>query len=119
MKKPQFSNWKAWGLVASTLAFGASLHAGDSPSDPSGLPLVVIMATDPTALEGTSSGAFTLLRYGPTTNDLKVNLAISGTASNGVDYAQTTNEITIPTGSLAVDIPINPIIDTVKRGNKT
>ena len=119
MKKTQFSNWKVWGLVAATLAFGTCLRAGGSPPDPSDLPSVAIMATDPTALEGTSSGAFTLLRYGPITNDIKVNLAISGTASNGVDYAQTTNEITIPTGSLAVDIPINPIIDTAKRGNKT
>ncbi len=119
MKKTQFYNWKAWGLVAATLAFGTCLRAGGSPSAPSDLPSVVIMATDPTALEGTSSGAFTLLRYGPSTNDLKVNLAISGTASNGVDYAQTTNETTIPTGLLAVDIPINPLIDTMRRGNKT
>lgn len=82
-------------------------------------PYVQILATDPTALEGTSTGAFTLIRNGATNADLVVNLVILGTASNGVDYVQITNVVTIPAGYLAVDIPVQPIIDTANRGNKT
>jgi hypothetical protein len=82
-------------------------------------PLVVVVAPDPTALEGTSSGAFTLIRYGPTDADLAVNVKLSGSASNGVDYATISNVITIPAGSLATDINVDPILDTANRGNKT
>jgi hypothetical protein len=99
--------------MAGLLALGPSLQAGTS------LPYVLLLATDPTALEGTSSGAFTLIRYGPDTSDLKVLLTISGTASNGVDYATIKDTVTIPTGSQAVDILVSPIPDTVRRGNKT
>ncbi|HZV34675.1 MAG TPA: Ig-like domain-containing protein, partial [Verrucomicrobiae bacterium] len=81
--------------------------------------MVSILATDGTALEGTSTGAFTLIRYGPTNDDLTVDCAISGTASNGVDYETITNPITIPAGWLAIDIPVVPILDTAVRGNKT
>ena len=97
MNLKQIFNWKTLGLMASTLAFGARLYAEQGPatgtpepnfpilnSDGSGLPMVNLLATDPTALEGTSSGSFTLLLYGASTADLNVNLIISGTApSNG------------------------------------
>jgi hypothetical protein len=81
-------------------------------------PLVVVVAPDPVALEGTSSGAFTLIRYGATDADLAVDLALSGTASNGVDYITISNVITIPKGSLAADVKVDPILDTANRGNK-
>src|SRR3974377_203651 len=73
-------------------------------------PLVVVVAPAPTALEGTSSGAFTLIRNGSTDVDLAINVNLSGTASNGVDYVQIPNSITIPAGSLATDIKVDPII---------
>jgi hypothetical protein len=103
-------------FVTSALAFGSHLRA-QSPATTE--PFVEILATDPTALEGTSSGAFTLIRDGDTNADLTVYLEILGTASNGVDYAVITNAIVIPTNYLAVDIPVQPLIDTVNRGNKT
>jgi hypothetical protein len=103
-------------LVTGALAFGNHLRA--QPAAPSG-PFVEILATDPTALEGTSTAAFTLIRNGDTNADLAVPIKILGTASNGVDYAQITSPITIPKGYLAVDILVSPIIDTVNRGNKT
>jgi hypothetical protein len=81
--------------------------------------LVGVLATDPTALEGTSSGAFTLIRNGDTSGDLTVDVEFLGTASNGVDYVQIPNTIVIPSGYLAVDIPVQPITDLVNRGNKT
>jgi prepilin-type N-terminal cleavage/methylation domain-containing protein len=105
-------------IIALLPASGPCLHA-QIPPPGAAVPSVQLVAPDPTALEGTSTGAFTLFRNGPTTNDLTVNLAISGTASNGVDYATIQDKVIIPTGSPAVDIIVSPIIDTVRRGNKT
>jgi len=122
---------KLFGAIAGTLIAGSGLQAQivppiDPVGPPTPLPSFGILATDPTALEGTSSGAFTLIRYGPATNDLVVSLAISGTASNGVDYELITNGVPLktnvvilPTGFLAVDILVQPILDTINRGNKT
>jgi hypothetical protein len=132
MKHAQVS--KLFGAIVGTLIAGSGLQAQvvnpGGPNQPVGpptpMPSCGILATDPTALEGTSSGAFTLVRYGPATNDLVVSLAISGTASNSVDYELITNGVplktnvvTLPTGFLAVDILVQPILDTVNRGNKT
>ncbi|MGO8697735.1 MAG: Ig-like domain-containing protein [Limisphaerales bacterium] len=103
-------------FVTSALAFGTHLRAQSATATG---PFVEILATDPTALEGTSSGAFTLVRNGDTNAELTVYVEILGTASNGVDYALITNAIVIPTNYLAVDIPVLPLIDTTNRGNKT
>lgn len=103
-------------VVTGALAFGNHLRAQTTTTPK---PFVEILATDPTALEGTSSGAFTLIRNGDTNADLTVYVEFLGTASNGVDYAQITNAVTIPSGYLAVDLVVQPIIDTVNRGNKT
>jgi hypothetical protein len=98
-------------LITTAMAFGSQLRAQNS--------FVEILATDPTALEGTSTAAFTLIRDGDTNDDLTVDLDIHGSASNGVDYVEITSAVLIPKGYLAVDIPVQPIIDTIKRGNKT
>lgn len=113
MIQKSLSNRKTIGLLAGLLLSGAALYAQNAGT------AVAILATDPTALEGTSSGAFTLIRYGPTTSDLTVDVAISGTASNGVDYVTIPTTLTIPAGSLALDVLVQPIVDTARRGNKT
>ena len=63
------------------------------------LPTEVDIAADtPDAYElGPVSGNFTLTRNGDT-NDLTVYLAISGTASNSVDYVTLTNVVTFAGG---------------------
>jgi hypothetical protein len=118
---------KLLGPIASTLIAGSALQAQTPPSPPStDLPSVEILATDPTALGGTSSGAFTLIQTESSTTDLAVSLAISGTASNGVDYelltngvVLNTNVVTLPAGFLAVDILVQPLSKTVNGENKT
>ncbi len=102
-----FAGWNTW-MCAQT----------PPVPPPVAVPSVMVLATDPTALLGTSSGAFTLLRSGPTNADLAVNLTISGTASNGVNYQKIADVVTIPAGFLAVDVPIVPIMNG-DRGNKT
>jgi hypothetical protein len=105
-------------LITGTLAFGNYLQGQTTTPPPSG-PTVFILATDPTALEGTTSGSFTLIRDGDTNGDLTVDVTFLGTASNGVDYATIPNTLVIPNGFRALDIPVTPIIDTNNRGNKT
>jgi hypothetical protein len=105
------------GIMAGMLASGPCLHGQTPPAtDP---PAVQLLATDPTALSGTSSGAFTLIRHGPETNDLVIHVTLSGTASNGVDYVKIPDTLTIPTGSPALDILVSPIVNLAQRGNKT
>jgi Bacterial Ig domain len=104
--------WKSVSLIACTLMLGVSLQAQD-------LPRVRLRATDPSALSGTTGGAFTLIRHGDTNDALTVTVDISGTAANGVDYAPISTVLILPPGYLAVDIPVQPIADTVNRGNKT
>jgi hypothetical protein len=101
--------------ISSLLLAWAPLYAQNSGS---GGTVVQVVAPDPTALAGTSSGAFTLIRYGPTNADLAVSVTLSGSASNGVDYVQIPDTITIPAGSLAADVPVNPIVDMANPGNK-
>jgi hypothetical protein len=103
---------KSVTLLACTFILGTALQAQD-------LPRVRLRATDPTALSGTTAGAFTLIRHGDTNGALTVTVAISGTAANGVDYAPINTTLTLPAGYLAVDVPVQPIADTVNRGNKT
>jgi len=66
---------------------------------------------------GPVSGDFTLTQTG-NTNDLTVYLAISGTASNGVDYVTITNAVTIPAGSNSISIPVLPILNYSIKGDQ-
>jgi Big-like domain-containing protein len=109
--------WKFLVPIASLVMACSPLRAQDSDPGSAANPLVVVVAPDPIALEGTSSGAFTLIRFGSTSNALAVNVKLSGTASNGVDYVTISNVITIPAGSLATDVQVTPIV--VNHGNKT
>ncbi|MBI3875683.1 MAG: hypothetical protein HY300_06920, partial [Verrucomicrobia bacterium] len=97
---------RSFGQTLNLLACLLSLVAESRGQDitTSAPPAVAVLATDPFALAGTSSGAFTLIRSGSTNADLAVNLTISGTASNGLDYVAISNVVTIPAGSLATDI---------------
>ena len=96
MKNHLFSKGKALFLIVCTLGLGNGLLAQDAPPLPPvppippaiDLPAVEILGTDPTALVGASSGAFTVVRSGSPTAALVVQYAISGTAVNGVDYSQ-------------------------------
>ena len=113
-------NWIALHNSKSAL-FGVSLLASilsTRAADPQPLPLAEIFASDPTALEGASSAAFTLTRLGPTNAALTINYLISGTASNGVDYVKILNSKLIPAGFSAADIVINPLINPASTGSK-
>jgi hypothetical protein len=72
---------------------------------------VDIYADIPDAYElGPVPGDFTLMRAGDT-NELTVYLALSGVASNAVDYVALTNVVTFPAGSDTVALPVTPILN--------
>src|SRR5436309_14388212 len=78
----------------------------DNPSN-STVPVVSVNASDPTAFRGLSSGTF-LLHRDRTNGDLAINIKLSGTASNGVDYTTIPSSITIPAGFFSVGVQVSP-----------
>jgi hypothetical protein len=75
-------------------------------------PLVSIDASDASASEtGPDTGTFTISRTGDFTSPLLVNLAITGTAINGVDYATLSASVTLAAGAASTTLTVVPIDD--------
>ncbi|MGC4016594.1 MAG: Calx-beta domain-containing protein [Luteolibacter sp.] len=84
------------------------------------LPTVSVTTPLPSASEsGPVAGKFTVSRTGTTVAALTVNVAMSGTAANGTDYASVAATVTIPAGSASTDVMITPTADTVAEGDET
>lgn len=67
---------------------------------------------------GPKTATFAVRRFGDTNGDLTVTYAISGSASNGVDYVALPGAVTIPAGERRALIPIVPIDDGPPDVNK-
>ena len=75
---------------------------------------VTVTATDNTAREsGGSSATFTVTRQGSLAPNLAVAYVLSGTASNGSDFAALSGTVTIPAGKATATITLTPINDAV------
>src|SRR5437016_11775686 len=84
------------------------------------LAVVSITSTNTTASEpGTDTASFTIARTGDTTAPLTVPLRISGTASNGVDYATLPASVTLPAGVASTNILVTPLNDSVGEPTET
>ncbi len=84
------------------------------------IPVVTIVASDPTASEtGPDPGQFTIRRAGDTNTGFTVFYRIGGTASNGVDYQSIPNTVSMPPGATAVTIDILPFDDAVPERAET
>ena len=88
------------------------------PPTPTNLPVVfTIKAIDAYASEGTNAlgvrntAVFKVRRTGATNNDVTVAYAISGTASNGVDYLELPGTVTIPASHHSAEIVVVPLDD--------
>ncbi|MFQ5595356.1 MAG: Calx-beta domain-containing protein [Anaerolineae bacterium] len=80
---------------------------------------VTVTATDAMAAEdGPDAGEFTIARS-DTAGDLTVNYSVSGTATNGTDYATLSGTATIASGTSSVTLPVTPIDDTTQEGDET
>jgi Calx-beta domain/Bacterial Ig domain len=87
-------------------------------------PIVTVVARDPVASEGCpdpnadclDTATFVVRRSGGTETPLRVFYRWSGTASNGVDYAELPNSVVIEPGQSAASIVVTPIDDSAVEG---
>lgn len=114
-------------VVTLTSAPGAAIGSPSTATvfiadndESSALPLVSVVASDPNAWEtGSDTGTFTISRVGDTTAALAVTYTVSGTATNGSDYASIGTSVTIPAGSAEATITITPIPDAISEADET
>ena len=77
-------------------------------------PRVTITATLPLASEnGPVAGEFTLTRSSSANAPLTVNLQITGSALNGVDYVYISSQVTFGAGARTVSLPVMPYVDAI------
>ncbi|HWB63734.1 MAG TPA: choice-of-anchor L domain-containing protein, partial [Chitinophagales bacterium] len=69
--------------------------------------------------EGCMGGYYTVSISAAQTSDVTLNLQISGTATNGVDYNTIASTVTIPAGQTSVNIPMTPVEDHIAEGAET
>ncbi|AKV67092.1 Alkaline phosphatase [Microcystis panniformis FACHB-1757] len=82
-------------------------------------PVVTVAATDANAGEPANNGQYTLTRTGSTASALTVNIAMSGTATNGKDYTTIPTTVTFLAGSPTAVVNLNVIDDTLPEGTET
>jgi hypothetical protein len=105
---------------SSTYAIGAQNAAAISIAD--SVTTVTIVATDDTASEaGGNTGTFTFTRTagGNPAAALTIFYTISGTATNGNDYAATGSVVTIPANQTTATVTITPFADAAAEGTET
>lgn len=110
---------RGFGIISCVASLSGIATAQVVNTNPPPATTVHLLPTDPTALQGASSGACTVVRAGSTTADLVVLYSLGGTASNGVDYAELPGKVTIPAGFAAADIVIQPLGTSPAFGNRT
>ena len=76
-------------------------------------PLVSVNAIDDSANEAGDSGRFVLTRTGDLTVPLTVTIALTGTASNGVDYEEVLTTVAFTAGVATKNVFVVPMGDAV------
>lgn len=114
--------------VILTLDPGAGYQLGGSrtatvtiaDNDAAGLPVVTIVATDPTAAEqGTDPATFRLSRTGPTTAALAVAYTVGGSAGPADYTPALPGTLSIPADASAATVTLVPVNDTSPEPNET
>jgi hypothetical protein len=80
---------------------------------------VTIAPTSDGLAEPGGAGRFTVKRDGDLTANLVVYYGVSGTASNGVDFATPTGVVTIPAGQTSADFNVTALDDLLTEGDET
>lgn len=106
-------------------SFGAIIHIRDNDTV-SPHPVVRVTASDTDAQEVSplsgnpeNSGAFTITRTAPATNDLPVHYTVTGSAKNGTDYSAIAGMTIISNGTTSATIPVTPLYDVLAEGSET
>ena len=82
------------------------------------LPIEVSLLGAGVLIEGCSAAGFIIERT-DADSTLTIQVEVSGTATNGVDYNNLASSITIPTGVFTDTIALTPFGDGVTEGNET
>jgi hypothetical protein len=69
--------------------------------------------------DGTPNLIYTFTRTGAITSSLIVNYGITGTATNGTDYATIGTSVTFAANSATAIVTVNPTADTIIENNET
>lgn len=77
------------------------------------------LASTTDAIEGCNDAIITFSLSDLATSPYVINYTIGGTATNGVDYTNVPNSVTIPTGQDSVNLIIHPILDGIPEGVET
>ena len=83
------------------------------------LSMVSVMAADPFAVEGESTGTFVFSRDGSLTGALALSYSVGGTATGGSDYQALNGSVTIPAGESSVSVAVVPIKDASVEGTES
>lgn len=87
------------------------------------LPTISLRATDAEAAETrvgqtANRGQFQVTRTGSTTASMTIYYTVSGTATNGTDYARLSGSVIIPAGRSSATISLSPIDDALAEGTE-
>lgn len=84
------------------------------------IPTVSVVATDNTAAEVGSSGAFTFTLSEPVIGQtVTVAFSVSGSAAANIDYAALASPIVFGPGEISKELRVNPILDDITEGDET
>lgn len=84
------------------------------------LPSVTVAVTDSAASEAAGDdGSFDITRSGSRTAPMTVGFALSGTATESVDYDAIGVEVTIPAGAGSVSVSVSPLADLLTEDSET
>jgi Ca2+-binding RTX toxin-like protein len=110
--------------VALTLATGTAYTIGTTTAVTGTItnddPTITLAVSPASVLEdGTPNLVYTFTRTGATTNALTVNYGITGTATNGTDYATIGTSVNFAANSATATVTVNPTADTTIENNET
>lgn len=117
LKLPPGSGGLQW-IAAS--AFDTNVFLEAFAKSAGNRPTVTVEATDPVSAEpGSNIGVFTISHNGNTFSSLSVIFGLSGTATNGTDYATISSPAVIPAGTNWVRVEVRPLDDSVAESTET
>lgn len=117
LKLPPGSGGLQW-ITAS--AFDSNVFLEAFAKSVTNRPTVTVEATDPVSAEpGSNIGVFTISHNGNTFSPLSVVFGMSGTATNGTDYATIASPAVIPAGTNWVRVEVRPTDDSSVEPTET
>lgn len=105
------ANNRQWAIAAVALKPAATIIATISATDAG--------AAETRASQSTNTGTFTVTLSAAPTSNVTINYTLTGTATNGTDYALLTGTLTINSGLTSGTITVTPTDDSAIEGSET